>query len=150
MKKSPARMNSWIPMSFAKSRPTSKAFASASIAPNGAKIFLLKASSILPSSSRIIMPRPTAFYVEKMAPSTFTLNKFASGDDQVLLSSIGVALHVASITALYSSKYWVAQWTNTILDFLISPFLTVRVCALKSNLLACYKLLNCLIIWDYL
>ena len=52
-------------MSFAKSKPTSNAFASASTAPIGAVIFLQhNAASTLPLSSLITTPNPTVFCAE--------------------------------------------------------------------------------------
>ena len=73
-----------MPMSLAKRRPASSAFASASTTPEGAKIFLPIAASTLPSPSQIIIPIPMVFCADNTALLTLTLNKFANGGDQEL------------------------------------------------------------------
>ena len=60
VKESSSRANSLMPTSLAKIIPVSNTFASASINPNRAWIFLLKPTIKFPSWSRIKTPTPVA------------------------------------------------------------------------------------------
>ncbi|KAL4607664.1 hypothetical protein ACB092_09G191600 [Castanea dentata] len=103
---SPSNMISRTPISLAKSRPVSKAFASASNAPNGTSSFLLRAASTLPSLSLMITPTPADFWSVKSAPSTLTLDLFPGGGSHELLNtSIGVGGPGDSVAVVYSARY---------------------------------------------
>ena len=112
-------------MSFAKSIPASKALASASTAPKGAIIFLLRAASTRPSSSLISTPIPTAPCEENTALSTLTLNNGAGGGVHELLSSSdGHGTLSDSVAAVYSTRYVAAHLIISFTFFCFPPFLT--------------------------
>ena len=94
----PSRTNSWKPVSLANWKLASKAFASASNRPKGARILLLKAAITLPLSSRITTPTPTELWCLDIAPSTLILNRGGGGGVQLELSTSGIigVEHVAA------------------------------------------------------
>ena len=97
---SPSKTISWTSTSLAKSNPVSQALASASTAPKGTSILLLRAASTLPLSSLMTTPRPVAFCFENVAPSTFTLKQSPRGGDHHTDCSLtGVSITSTSTAA---------------------------------------------------
>ena len=112
-------------MSLANRSPASKALASASNAPKGAIIFLLRAASTSPSSSRIITPIPIALCDEKTAPSTLTLNiRVCGGVQKLLHSGLGLGSLGDTVVAVNSARYVAAHRIISLPVFCFPPFLT--------------------------
>ena len=89
-----------IPMSQAKSIPSSMAFASASNGPSGTYSFLLIAATHCPIWSWATTPTPIASRCSKMAPSSFTLYQGLCGGAQVVcLATFGIII------------LWFASWS---------------------------------------
>ena len=111
-KKKKNKLISIFPTSLANCRPTSKVFASTSKAPTGAPIFLLKAATTNPLSSRIMTPTSDSFHFENIAPSTLTLYCEPDGGDHLpTRSEEGVG--GTTLVAWYSWRYYLAHRTSS-------------------------------------